>query len=58
MRRTTICRSNRAALLALVAVPLVCWSLPAQDTTQAAAPTPSAQQPPGELPATHTVTTG
>jgi hypothetical protein len=59
MRRTTICRSNRAALLALVAVPLVCWSLPAQDTTQAAAPAAeSAQQPLGELPRTHTVATG
>ena len=59
MRRTTICRSNRAALLALVAVPLVCWSLPAQDTTQAAAPAAeSAQQPLGELPRTHTVARG
>jgi LysM repeat protein len=62
MRRTTICRFDRAALLALVAVPLACWSLSAQDTTQAAAPpaTP-AQQPPslqGELPATHTVVRG
>jgi LysM domain-containing protein len=59
MRRTTICRSNRAALLALVAVPLACWSLPAQDTTQAAAPPPAlAQEPTGELPATHTVAPG
>jgi hypothetical protein len=63
MRRTTICRSNRAALLALVAVPLACWSLLAQDTTQAAAP-PEAQpealtqQPLSELPATHTVAKG
>src|SRR5947199_223012 len=37
MRRTTICRFNRAALLALVVVPLACWSLRAQDTTRAAA---------------------
>lgn len=59
MRRTTICRFKRAALLALVAVPLAWWSLPAQDTTQAAAPpADSAQKPPGELPATHTVARG
>jgi hypothetical protein len=59
MRRTTICRSNRAVLLALVAVPLACWSLPAQDTTQAEAPPPAlAQEPLGELPATHTVALG
>jgi hypothetical protein len=59
MWRTTICRFRRAALLALVAVPLAWWSLPAQDTTQAAAPpADSAQQPPGALPATHTVARG
>jgi LysM repeat protein len=69
MRRMTICRFSRAALLALVAVPLACWSLLAQDTTQAAAPpADSAQQPPaeqsltqqpsGQLPATHTVAKG
>src|SRR5437764_5780139 len=70
MRRTTICRSERAALLALVAgllagpAPL----LVAQDTTQArpdttqpapdtsqAAPAPA---PAGQLPATHVVTQG
>src|SRR2546422_78162 len=34
MRRTTICRFNRAALLALVVVPLACWSLRAQETTR------------------------
>jgi len=70
MRRTTICRSDRAALLALVAgllagpAPL----LVAQDTTQArpdttqpapdtsqAAPAPA---PAGQLPATHVVTQG
>jgi len=59
MRRTTICRSNRAALLALVAVPLACWTLPAQDTTQAAAPAAALDQPPlAQLPSTHTVVTG
>jgi LysM repeat protein len=59
MRRTTICRFDRAALLALVAVPLACWSLRAQDTTQAAAPpAPSTQPLQGELPATHTVVRG
>lgn len=63
-RRTTICRSERAALLALVAVPLVCWSLRAQDTTAAVrdttapgAPSPL-EQPPSQLPATHTVARG
>src|SRR5580765_4897436 len=66
MRRTTICRSSRAALLALVAVPLAYWSLPAQDTTQAVQDTTQAaapaaalgQQPLGELPTTHTVAKG
>lgn len=59
MRRTTICRSNRAALLALVAVPLACWTLPAQDTTQAAAPAAALAQPPlAQLPSTHTVVAG
>jgi len=52
MRRTTICRSSRAALLALAAVPLVWKVLPAQDTTQAA-PAPLAQ-----VPASHTVSRG
>jgi hypothetical protein len=52
MRRTTICRSSRAALLALAAVPLAWTILPAQDTTQAA---PAAM---GQLPATHTVSRG
>ncbi len=57
MRRTTICRSNRAALLALVAVPLACWTLRAQDTTQVAPDTTQAA-PLGQLPATHTVARG
>jgi len=57
MRRTTICRSSRVAVLALAAVPLLWRVLPAQDTTQqdttqAAA---AAQEP---LPATHTVARG
>src|SRR5439155_1159248 len=36
MRRTTICRSDRAVILALAALPLLWRVLPAQDTTQAA----------------------
>jgi hypothetical protein len=52
MRRPTICRSSRAGLLALAAVPLAWTLLPAQDTTQAA---PAAM---GQLPATHTVSRG
>src|SRR5437016_10423162 len=60
MRRTTICRFKRAALLALVVVPLACWSLRAQDTTRAAPDTTQALAPPGggQLPATHTVARG
>ncbi len=71
MRRTTICRSERAALLALVAGLLTGGGLAplaAQDTTQARADTsqpvqdttlgapPPAQQ--GQLPASHTVSRG
>src|SRR5206468_3558484 len=37
MRRTTICRSNHAVILALAALPLMWRVLPAQDTTQAVA---------------------
>jgi len=70
MRRTTICRSERAALLALVAGLLggLAPAVAAQDTTQArpdtvtavpdtsqAAPAPA---PLGQLPATHVVATG
>ncbi len=73
MRRTTICRSDRAALLALVAgllAGVVAPSLAAQDTTQARAdsaraaqdtsqaPPPAAAVPEGQLPATHTVVAG
>ena len=70
MRRTTICRSERAALLALVAgllaglAPAVAaqdttqarrdTTPPAQDTSQAAA----APAPQGQIPATHVVTAG
>ena len=72
MRRTTICRSERAALLALVAgllagpAPMLVaqdttrarpdTSQPAQDTSQAA-PAP-APTPGGQLPATHVVAAG
>ncbi len=52
MRRTTICRSSRATLLVLAAVPLAWTLLPAQDTTQAA---PAAL---GQVPASHTVSRG
>lgn len=72
MRRTTICRSERAALLALVAGLLgvggLAPTLVAQDTTQAR---PDTSQPaqdtsqaaaapaaPGQLPATHVVAAG
>src|SRR5437016_1283625 len=58
MRRTTICRSKQAALLALVAGLLgaggLAPALAAQDTSQGA-PAPA---PLGALPATHVVTTG
>src|SRR5437870_7681332 len=73
MRRTTICRSERAALLALVAG-LLAWggglapAAAAQDTTQARRDTSNAAQgttqapapsvAPGQLPATHTVSKG
>src|SRR5438046_5481765 len=68
MRRTTICRSERAALLALVAGLLagVAPAVAAQDTTQArpdtSTPAPDTSQaapaPLGQLPATHTVSKG
>jgi LysM repeat protein len=67
MRRTTICRSNRGVVLALVAVPLVVGVLRAQDTTHVdttraqdtthAAPAPGVEGT-GQLPATHTVSRG
>ncbi len=52
MRRTTICRSSRAILLTLAAVPLSWTVLRAQDTTQAV-PAAAAQ-----VPASHTVSRG
>jgi hypothetical protein len=52
MRRTTICRSNRATLLALAAVPLTWGVLAAQDTTQAV---PAAMT---QVPTSHTVSPG
>src|SRR5882724_378246 len=68
MRRTTICRSERAALLALVAGLLagLAPALNAQDTTQARPDTSTPPQdtsqaapaPLGQLPATHVVATG
>src|SRR5438046_1119274 len=56
MRRTTICRSERAALLALVAGLLggLAPAAAVPDTSQAA-PAPA---PLGQLPATHVVATG
>lgn len=60
MRRTTICRSERAALLALVAGLLagLAPALAAQDTTQARPDTAPASAPLGQVPATHVVATG
>jgi hypothetical protein len=71
MRRTTICRSERAALLALVAgllaglVPTLAaqdttqarpdTARPAQDTSRAAAAAPALQ---GQIPSTHVVSAG
>src|SRR5439155_157894 len=51
MRRTTICRSNCAAVLALAALPLLWRVLPAQDTTSAAADTIAAVVPMDTIPA-------
>jgi LysM domain-containing protein len=52
MRRTTICRSSRAILLTLAAVPLSWTVLRAQDTTEAV---PAAAV---QVPASHTVSRG
>lgn len=54
MERTTICRSSRAVLLALVVTPLAAPALIAQDTLQA---TP-AQVPLAQVPTSHTVVQG
>lgn len=61
MRRTTICRSDRAILLALAALPLLWRVLPAQDTTQAAQQqdtTQAAAAFQGQVPSSHTVSRG
>ena len=59
MRRTTICRSSRAVLLALVAGLLGVPGLGAQDTTRAAADTSQAPAAPaGQVPESHVVTRG
>ncbi len=61
MRRTTICRSSHALVLALAALPLMWRVLPAQDTTQAAQQqdtTQAAAAFQGQVPASHTVSRG
>src|SRR6266436_5229524 len=63
MRRTTICRSSRAILLAVAALPLAWTVLPAQDTTQhrdttQQDTTQAAAAAQGQLPASHTVSRG
>ena len=61
MRRTTICRSDRAVILALAALPLLWRVLPAQDTTQAAQQqdtTQAAAAFQGQVPSSHTVSRG
>jgi len=61
MRRTTICHSSRAAVLALAALPLLWRVLPAQDTTQAAQQqdtTQAAAAFQGQVPSSHTVVRG
>src|SRR5437660_10444850 len=61
MRRTTICRSDRAVLLALAALPLLWRVLPAQDTTQTAQQQDTTQAAAAfqeQLPASHTVARG
>ena len=61
MRRTTICRSSRAVLLAALVAFVAASAAQGQDTTAAAAQdtTPAVAAPAlGELPATHTVVQG
>ncbi len=61
MRRTTICRSNHAVILALAALPLMWRVLPAQDTTQAVQQqdtTQAAAAFQGQVPTSHTVSRG
>src|SRR5437867_12099287 len=58
MRRTTICRSNHAVILALAALPLMWRVLPAQDTTQPVQQqdtTQAAAAFQGQVPTSHTV---
>jgi LysM repeat protein len=57
MRRTTICRSSRAVVLALAAVPLTGRVLPAQDTTQQDT-TQAVAAFQAQVPASHTVARG
>jgi len=61
MRRTTICHSSRAVVLALAALPLLWRVLPAQDTTQAVPQqdtTQAAAAFQGQVPSSHTVVRG
>src|SRR3954447_7787279 len=66
MRRTTICRSNCAVVLALAALPLVSRALPAQDTTKVQDTTTAFPQDTtqaaaafqGQVPTSHTVSRG
>ena len=61
MRRTTICRSSRAVILALAALPLMWRVLPAQDTTHAVQQqdtTQAAAAFQGQVPSSHTVVRG
>ncbi len=61
MRRTTICRSSHAVVLALAALPLLWRVLPAQDTTKAVQQqdtTQAAAAVQGQVPSSHTVVRG
>ena len=61
MRRTTICRSSAAELIAVAAL-LLCPALSAQDTTQTPPPAPPAQDTtqifPQQVPSSHVVAKG
>jgi LysM repeat protein len=58
MRRTTICRSNIAALLALAAVPFLGTDLRAQDTVLVQDTTQAVPAAMTQVPASHTVSQG
>src|SRR5260221_192039 len=60
MRRTTICRSDRAVLLALAALPLMWRVLPVQDTTTEVTKRPrtAAALLQGQVPSSHAVSRG